>query len=223
MSARLDLLVGGTLGGWALARAGADEVAQVVTDDPALAEEARRRGFAVREGGEWTPSARGLSVHYQRVVDAQTIARYDGLWNLHPGLLPWGRGFYPVFWALWEGTPAGATLHEMVAELDAGPIVDQVEVAVEAADTGASLHRRVQAAERELFERWWPRMLAGEPLPSVPQPAGEGSSHTRAEFHQLKREGWRALAPAELARLERCLEFPGYGGVERDPAPTADG
>jgi methionyl-tRNA formyltransferase len=155
-----------------------------------------------------------VSVHDQRIIRPDVLDRYDAVYNLHPGLLPWGRGYYPVFWALWEGTPAGATLHEVVAALDAGPIIDQVEVDVRPDDTGGSLHARVQAAERALFERWWPRIVAGEALPGRPQDSGGGSAHALAEFLELKRSGWRALDERELERLERCLRFPGHGGVE---------
>jgi methionyl-tRNA formyltransferase len=212
----VDLLVGGSLGPWAIDRADPAEVAQVVTDDRALASLARSRGFSVCDGDDWQPSARGLSVHYQRIVPDAMLEGYEGLWNLHPGFLPWGRGFYPVFWALWEGSPAGATLHEITSQLDAGPIVEQLEVPVLAQDTGGSLHARVQAAERALFERWWPRLLAGEAVASTAQPAdAAGSTHTRGEFLELKRDGWRALSPAELERLQRCLDFPGYDPIDR--------
>lgn len=209
---RADLLIGGTLGPWALDRADPADVAAVVTDVPELAQEAARRGLPVHEGHDYEPAARGLSVHYQQVVPGRLIDAYQGLWNLHPGLLPWGRGFYPVFWALWEGTPAGATLHELVPALDAGPIVAQIEVPKHDDDTGASLHRRVQDAEQELFDAWWPRIVAGEPLPSTPQPEG-GTAHAKAEFFALRQDGWRELDPADLARLERALTFPGYPGV----------
>ncbi len=172
----------------------------------------RARGRRRARGGR---RRAGLSVHYQRIISQAEIDRYaGGVCNLHPGLLPWGRGFYPVFWALWERTPAGATLHEVVAALDAGPVVDQIEVEVRADDTGGSLHARVQAAEQALFARWWPRLAGGAPLPAAPQARDHGSAHDRAEFFALKREGWRALGTAELERLERCLRFPGYSGVE---------
>ena len=209
-----DLLIGGTLGGWALERADAADVAQVVTDDPELARAAAARGLPVRTDHDYAPSARGLSVHYQRIVPAGLIAAYEGLWNLHPGLLPDGRGMYPVFWALWEGTPAGATLHELVEALDAGPIVAATQVPVRPDDTGGSLHARVQDAEKALFDAWWPRIVAGDELPSVPQPAG-GTSHTRAEFLALKEDGWRDLPDDRLVDLERCLDFPGYAGLAR--------
>jgi methionyl-tRNA formyltransferase len=208
-----DLLIGGTLGRWALERADPADVAAVVTDVEELQQAARERGLTVHDGQDYAPAARGLSVHYQRIVPARLIDAYDGLWNLHPGLLPWGRGFYPVFWALWEGTPAGATLHELVPALDAGPIVAQEQVAYDDADTGGSLHARVQEAEQHLFDLSWPRIVAGEPLPSRPQPSDHGSSHARAEFHALKSDGWRDLAPDRLQRLERCVEFPGFPGV----------
>lgn len=204
-----DLLIGGSLGGWALARIHVADVAQVVTDDAALARAAAARGLPVRTTHHYVPAPRGLSVHYQRIVPAALIDAYAGLWNLHPGLLPWGRGMYPVFWALWEGTPAGATLHELVEALDAGPVVAQTEVAIHAGDTGGSLHARVQEAEKALFDEYWPRIVAGEELPATPQPAG-GTTHTRLEFFALKHERWRALDPERRSRLERCLRFPGY-------------
>jgi folate-dependent phosphoribosylglycinamide formyltransferase PurN len=209
-----DLLIGGTLGGWALERADVADVAQVVTDDPVLARAAADRGLPVRMDHGYAPSPRGLSVHYQRIVPAALIDAYDGLWNLHPGLLPYGRGMYPVFWALWEGTPAGATLHELVEELDAGPIGACVEVPLRPGDTGGSLHARVQDAEKALFDAYWPRIVAGDVLPTVPQPPG-GTSHTRAEFVALKEDGWHDLPADRLAHLERCLEFPGYAGLAR--------
>ena len=209
-----DLLIGGTLGGWALERADAADVAQVITDDPELAGAAAARGLPVRTSHDYAPSARGLSVHYQRIVPRPLIDAYEGLWNLHPGLLPYGRGMYPVFWALWEGTPAGATLHELVEALDAGPVTAAIEVPVRPDDTGGSLHARVQDAEKALFDAFWPRIVAGEPLPAAPQPAG-GSSHTRAEFFALKKHGWRELQAGALAHLERCLDFPGYAGLAR--------
>ncbi len=210
----MDLLVGGTLGPWAIAQARPAEVTQVVTDDPSLVRLARSRGFAVCDGQDWQPSPRGLSVHYQRIVPADTIDRYERLWNLHPGFLPWGRGFYPVFWALWERSPAGATLHEIASRLDAGPIVERIEVPVLPDDTGGSLHTRVQAAEQTLFTRWWPRMVAGETIAATPQPSEAGSVHTRSEFFELKRGGWRALTAPEQQRLKRCLDFPGRSQLE---------
>lgn len=219
MTTGLDLLVGGTLGDWALRHAPPALVRRVVCLDDALIALAAELGHDVFAGdphdAAFAPGTAALSVHFPLILRPELIAPYGGAtWNLHPGLLPYGRGMYPVFWALWERTPAGATLHELTAALDGGPIVEQREVAVLDSDTGGRLHERVQAAERELLLRWLPRLAAGERPPATPQPSG-GTYHARAEFEFLRDEGRYEVAPAERERLERCLTFP----PSRLPAP----
>lgn len=52
-------------------------------------------------------------------------------WNLHPSLLPRYRGPSPLFWQAKAGeTITGISLHEVVDELDAGPILSQQEVSM---------------------------------------------------------------------------------------------
>jgi Formyl transferase len=208
----IDLLVGGTLGSWALLHATPALVHQVVSRDDALAARAAELGYDVFAGdphdAAFQAGRAALSVHYPLVLRPQLVARYDGaIWNLHPGLLPYGRGTFPVFWALWEGTPAGATLHELTAGLHAGPIVEQREVAVHPTDTGGRLRERVAAAERELFIRWLPRLAAGARPVAAPQLPG-GTYHSAAEFEFLRDEGRYEVPRADRERLLRCLTFP---------------
>lgn len=97
-----------------------------------------------------------LSVHFpslipQAVLDLPTIGAY----NLHPALLPYGRGWHTVSWALLESTPVGCTLHRMTVALDRGPIVAQREVAPTALETAHELYQRVLAAEGELLAEIW--------------------------------------------------------------------
>jgi hypothetical protein len=209
----IDLLVGGTLAEWALRAAPAALVHQVVCADERLAALAAELGHDVFCGDQhdcaFVPGPAALSVHAAGRLDDTLVDRYGGaIWNLHPGLLPWGRGTHPVFWALWEGTPAGATLHELTGDADAGPIVEQRKVPVLAGDTGGSLHERVLAAERDLFARWLPRLARGERPPATPQAAG-GRHHALAEFEYLRDEGRYEVPRAERQRLARCLEGPG--------------
>lgn len=211
MNRGLDLLVGGTLAEWALRAAPAALIHQVVCVDDRLAALAADLGHEVFGGDphdhSFVAAPGALSIHFPRILQPALIARYTGaIWNLHPGLLPWGRGMYPVFWALWERTPSGATLHELTVEVDAGPIVDQHEVPVLAGDTGGSLHERVQTAERDLFTIWLPRLARGERPLATPQPPG-GSYHSLAEFEHLRDRGRYEVPRAECARLARCLTF----------------
>jgi hypothetical protein len=213
MSAGLDLLVGGTLGEWALRNISPALVRQVVSVDGALVTLALALGHEIvaddPHDETFEPAPAALSLDFPLILRPALIARYDGaIWNLHRGLLPYGRGTHPIFWALWEGTPAGATLHELTARVHGGPVVEQREVAVLASDTGGRLHERVQAAERQLFMRWAPRLAAGQRPAATTQPGTGGTSHTLAEFEFLRDEGHYEVPRAERERLQRCLAFP---------------
>jgi methionyl-tRNA formyltransferase len=153
----------------------------------------------------YNPGRAGLVVGFPLLLDARLVASYRGaLWGLHPGLLPWGRGLHPVFWALWEGAPAGATLHELTVACNAGPVVEQKGVAALPWDTGEQLAERVERVARELFLRWLPRLAAGERPPASPQPPG-GSHHTLAEFEFLRDEGRYEVPRSDRQRLSVCL------------------
>lgn len=155
-----------------------------------------------------------LSIHYPIILTSLTIDRYRKVYNLHPGFLPWGRGFYPVFWALYEGTPAGATLHEITSGIDKGPIVAQTQVPYSDCDTGGSLFARVREAEKQIIIDYWPRIVSGETLPSIPQ-IGSGSYHSKRAFYKLKsRSDLTAMSVDQILKLARCLTFPGYTGLE---------
>ena len=213
----MDLYLGSAIGRWALGRIGPHRTGTVFTLDPAIAKEAAAMGLGVSVGDPHeagTASELAMSVHYPRILGPGLLDRYRAAYNLHPGLLPFGRGFYPVFWALWEGTPAGATLHLMTEGLDAGPIVSQRRVPYDDLDTGGSLHERVTAVERALLMEAWKTLASGGDLKGAPQAPG-GTYHSRAEFERLRApESVADLSAAQLARLARCLTFPGYPTLE---------
>ena len=51
--------------------------------------------------------------------------------NLHIAFLPWNRGAHPLFWAAYDGTPNGVTIHEIDAGIDTGPICFQRKVDID--------------------------------------------------------------------------------------------
>ncbi len=68
-----------------------------------------------------------------------------GCINVHCSLLPHYRGLYPSFWALAKGEEkTGVTVHNMAAEIDAGDILVQYEVPINADDTLHSLVTRTK-------------------------------------------------------------------------------
>ncbi len=77
--------------------------------------------------------------------------------NIHPSLLPLFPGLDTHTRALAAGVCVhGATVHEVIGELDSGPILGQAAVPVLAADTADTLAARVLAQEHRLY----PRVLA---------------------------------------------------------------
>lgn len=72
--------------------------------------------------------------------------------NLHPSLLPKFPGREAWTQALAAGeTVTGCTVHYVDGGVDSGEIIAQREVPILPDDTPASLHARIQSAERELF------------------------------------------------------------------------
>jgi methionyl-tRNA formyltransferase len=74
------------------------------------------------------------------------------LWlNVHPSLLPRWRGAAPVERAILAGDEVtGVTIHETVAELDAGPVAAQEPFEVDALDAGQVFARSAEVAARLL-------------------------------------------------------------------------
>lgn len=72
--------------------------------------------------------------------------------NIHPSLLPLFRGLDTHARALAAGVAIhGCTVHEVVQDLDAGPILGQAAVPVRPGDTPEQLAARVLAAEHLLY------------------------------------------------------------------------
>ena len=70
---------------------------------------------------------------------------------MHPSLLPRWRGAAPVERAILAGDEqTGVTIHETVAELDAGPVAAQEAFAVGELDAGQVFARSAEVAARLL-------------------------------------------------------------------------
>jgi methionyl-tRNA formyltransferase len=81
---------------------------------------------------------------------------------MHGSLLPKYRGRAPINWAILHGeTRIGMTLHRMVKEADAGAIVDQEGVDIDARDTAEQAFRKVLPCARAVLARQIEALLAG--------------------------------------------------------------
>ena len=92
---------------------------------------------------------------FMRILTPGFVARYAGrLLNIHPSLLPAFPGLHTHERAIQAGCRvAGATVHQVTAELDHGPILEQAVVPVLAGDTPEALAARVLTQEHIIYPR----------------------------------------------------------------------
>jgi methionyl-tRNA formyltransferase len=113
----------------------------------------------------------------QLVRDPFIALAREGVFGMHPTLLPRHRGRAPIPWTILSGLArTGVTLFEIVdATADSGAIVGQVVVDVEPDDTATTLFDRLAEAHVELIRECVPPILAGT-APRVPQDPARASA-----------------------------------------------
>ncbi len=97
---------------------------------------------------------------FMRIHSPWFPERWSGrLINIHPSLLPSFKGLHVQQQALDAGVRiSGCTVHFVVADLDAGPIIAQAAVPVLAGDTAEVLAARILRQEHRLYPlvvRWF--------------------------------------------------------------------
>lgn len=90
---------------------------------------------------------------FLRLLTPWFVKQWDErMLNIHPALLPSYRGLHTHERALADGVKIhGATVHFVVPEMDAGPIVMQGAVTVRDDDTPETLAARVLAVEHQIY------------------------------------------------------------------------
>ena len=90
---------------------------------------------------------------FMRVLKGNFLRAFAGrIVNIHPSLLPAFPGLEAWKQALSYGVKVtGCTVHYVDEGVDSGPIIGQETVPVQTGDTAATLHERIQQAERRLY------------------------------------------------------------------------
>jgi methionyl-tRNA formyltransferase len=82
--------------------------------------------------------------------------------NIHPGLNPYNRGWYPQIFSIINKKPIGATIHVMDEQIDNGEIIVKKEVSSYESDTSKDLYERVIEAEKKLLETHLEKIIKGD-------------------------------------------------------------
>ncbi len=90
---------------------------------------------------------------FMRILGASLVAQLTNkIINLHPSLLPKYPGLDTYNRALAAGDlEYGASIHFVTAELDAGTVISQIRLPVQASDTAYTLAARLQPFEHKLM------------------------------------------------------------------------
>jgi methionyl-tRNA formyltransferase len=114
-------------------------------------------------------------VGWTRLLGADVLAIPPrGCIGFHASLLPHFRGRAPVNWAILRGEPeTGNTMMYLNVGTDTGDIIDQRRVAIEAADTCATVYARVADAGAMMLRDHLPAILDGT-APRRPQERSNG-------------------------------------------------
>jgi len=102
---------------------------------------------------------------FMRILTPGFIDHFRGrMLNIHPSLLPKYPGLHTHQRALDAGDrQAGCTVHQVIADLDAGPILGQASVPIPPGDTADTLAARVLVQEHRLYPLVLRRFLDGTP------------------------------------------------------------
>lgn len=111
----------------------------------------RALSAALEEHGVGTIALAG----FMRILSPWFVEQWRGrIVNIHPSLLPKYRGLDTHARAIAAGDKAGGcSVHVVTEVVDAGDVLGQAEVPIEAGDTPQSLEQRVLAAEHLLYPR----------------------------------------------------------------------
>lgn len=109
---------------------------------------------------------------FMRLLTSWFIGRWRGrILNIHPALLPEFKGLDTHRRALEAGVKRhGATVHFVVEETDAGPIISQQSVPVLQGDTEATLAARVLQIEHRIYPEALRLVAEGRAKFAAPQP-----------------------------------------------------
>jgi phosphoribosylglycinamide formyltransferase-1 len=101
---------------------------------------------------------------FMKLFTAEFVQRWYGkMLNIHPSLLPSFPGLEPQAQALRAGVKvSGATVHFVIPETDAGPIVMQGVVSVDDTDTSETLAARILIVEHLIYPEALKRLAAGK-------------------------------------------------------------
>jgi methionyl-tRNA formyltransferase len=124
----------------------------------------------------------GISCHSKQLFPSKLVKTILCI-NIHPGLNPYNRGWFPQVFSIINGLPVGATIHVMDEEIDHGDIIIQEEVKIYSFENSLDVYNKVHAKEIELFSQVVDNILARD-FPRI-KPKFEGNYNSIDDYKKL--------------------------------------
>ncbi len=104
---------------------------------------------------------------FMRILTPEFTRKWEGrMLNIHPSLLPKYKGLHTHARALEAGDAEhGCSVHEVIAELDGGPILGQAKISINTGDTPDNLAARLLPFEHQLYPQVLRRYAVGDRTP----------------------------------------------------------
>lgn len=146
----------------------------------------------VREMGVELGLIAGARILPHELIEAPST----GIVNFHPGLLPEVRGLDALKWSVYKGVPPGVTVHFIDARVDAGRIIDRVEIPVREDDGWVDISLRIEDTQVELLTPTIEKLNRTSDLSAFPPsgdwPVNRAMSAELQEATSAAFEDWRA-------------------------------
>lgn len=123
-----------------------------------------------------------FSLHCKQIFPNEIVEKVRCI-NIHPGLNPNNRGWYPQVFSIINNKKIGATIHLIDREIDNGDIICQKEVEIYHEDTSLDVYNRVQEAEKDLLNEWITRIIYSDY--TAYKPSHNGNYNSVSDFKRL--------------------------------------
>ena len=147
-----------------------------------------------------------VSFGYRHIIRQNFIDAFKGdIVNLHISYLPYNRGASPNFWAFYDGTPHGVTIHLIDAGVDTGPILFQRPVIFHSSEnTFGMTYKRLTQEIESLFMENWEVVQKGTYVPKAQ--VGKGTHHFAKDLPAFP-GGWNRNISEVIAELKRAKKI----------------
>lgn len=150
----------------------------------------------------------GFSALFGHILPIEILDIFQsGIFNLHPSLLPIGRGADPIPWAIMDDLPQGVSIHHVDTGIDTGGVVARSQIETSLQMTSGEVYLKAMEVLLIQFKYLFSKIIEGSQISTL---AGEGiqTFHNSIELKGLVEiPGNELFTVEQLVRRIQALSF----------------